>query len=100
MVSSCHRACGEYNGLTRDVASLHVVLRRLENESTNPESLLSRQDDTGKEYLKKSAEGCSKVLSILDNILEKYNALSEKEKAGKRLWSKIKFWNGGNAGSE
>jgi hypothetical protein len=99
VVSSCRRACGEYDGLTRDVAGLHVVLRRLENESTNPESLLSRQDDTRKENLKTHAEGCSKVLSILNNILEKYNALSEKGEGGATM-EQDQIWKRGNARSE
>jgi hypothetical protein len=79
---------------TRDVAGLHAVLRRLEDQATKPESLLGRQDDSRKEDLSISIEGCSKVLSILDNILEKYHALSEDKRAEKRLWTKIKFWNG------
>jgi hypothetical protein len=70
---------------TRDVASLHAVLRRLEDQATKPESLLDQQDDSQKEDLSISIEGCSKVLSILDNILEKYNALGGDKRAGKRL---------------
>ena len=34
------------------------------------------------------------MLRILDQILEKYNALSETEMSGRMLWQKIKFGNG------
>jgi hypothetical protein len=94
VASNCRKACGEHDVLTRDVASLHAVLRRGEDQATKPESLLGRQDDSRKEDIIISIEGCSKALSILDNILEKYNALSEDKRAGKRLWTKIKFGNG------
>jgi len=94
VVSNCRKACGEHDVLTRDVVSMHVVLRRLKEEALKPGSLLNHEDDDRKEDLEPSIEGCSGVLAILDNMLEKYNALDEKEKVGKRLWSKIKLGNG------
>lgn len=33
------------------------------------------------------------VLRISDEILEKYNALSEEEKSVTKLWEKVKFGN-------
>jgi hypothetical protein len=94
VVDNCRKACGEHAQLTHDVQSLHAVLRHLEQAATAPDSLLNRKDDSRNEGLKLSVEGCRKVLSILDGILEKYNALSEDQRAGKRLWSKIQFGNG------
>lgn len=37
---------------------------------------------------------CKKSISILDQVLTKYNALSEQERSGRRLWQKIRFGNG------
>ncbi|KAI4254096.1 MAG: hypothetical protein L6R42_007329, partial [Xanthoria sp. 1 TBL-2021] len=44
--------------------------------------------------LKSIATGCEDVLTQLDKILVKYNALSEQERSARRLWKKIRFGNG------
>src|SRR5450756_2373070 len=82
VVDNCRRACGEYAELTRDVVSLHSVLRRLEHEAASPDSLLNRQDKTSSDELNTSIGDCRKVLAVLDTILDKYNALSEDKRAG------------------
>jgi hypothetical protein len=82
VVDNCRRACGEHDELTRVVASLHSVLRHLEQEATSPASLLNRQDETSSDDLSTSIEGCRRVLSVLDIILGKYNALGEEKRAG------------------
>ncbi|KAH8775087.1 hypothetical protein BGZ57DRAFT_854681 [Hyaloscypha finlandica] len=67
------------------------------DEKTKPQSQSHSwvdENDSRKEDLSIPIEGRSKVLSILDNILEKYNASSEDKRARKRLWTKIKFGNG------
>jgi hypothetical protein len=45
---------------TRDVAGLHAVLRRLEDQATKPESLLGRQDDSQKEDLSMSSRDAAR----------------------------------------
>lgn len=94
VVQNSRKACGEHDELTREVLSLHVVLQRLEREVAKPESLINRPGGTCGEELEVIVGGCRRVLKILDQILEKYNALSEPEKIGRRLWQKIKFGNG------
>ena len=95
-VQNARKACGEYDELTQEVLSLHVVLRRLEHEVEKPENLLNgvRSGEPYKEHLQVIVNGCQRVLRELDQVLKKYNALSEKERRGKRLWQKIKFGNG------
>ena len=93
-VQNTRKACGEHDEITREVFSLHVVLRRLEREVEKPESTLNRPGDTCREDLEVIASGCQKVLNVLDRILEKYNALSEEEKSVRKLWQRIKFGNG------
>ena len=94
VVQNSRRACGEHDELTREVTSLHVVLKRLRHEVAKPESPINRSNDTCGEEVEVIAGGCRRVLKILDQILEKYNALSETERSGRKLWQKIKFGNG------
>lgn len=94
VVQNSRKACGEHHELTREVSSLHVVLKRLEHEVAKPDSPLNKPGDTYLEEFEAIAGGCHGVLKILDQILEKYNALSEAERTGRKLWQKIKFGNG------
>ena len=83
-------ACGQYDELTRQVESLHTILKRLHLEVARPESCINRQESYGGE-LESIAAGCDEVLTQLDKILVKYNALSEQERSSRRLWKKIRF---------
>ena len=95
-VQNARRACGEHDELTREVLSLHVVLRRLEQEVEKPENPINdfNSGGTHREELRVIFDGCKRVLNILDQILTKYNALSEQERSGRKLWQKISFGNG------
>ena len=93
-VQKSRKACGEYDELTREVSSLHVVLQRLHEESKKPESPLNKPDDTFKEELSTMVFGCRKTLRVLDKILAKYNALSSDERSSRKLWQQIRFGNG------
>ena len=86
-------ACGQYDELTHQVSSLHTILKRLHLEVARPESSINRQESYGRE-LKSIATGCDEVLTQLDKILVKYNALSEQERSTRRLWKKIRFGSG------
>ena len=90
---NAQKACGEHDELTQEVLGLHVVLRRLQLDISKPESLLNRSGDTYEE-VEIICRGCSKELRELDNILEKYNRLSEEERSWRKLWQKIRFGNG------
>ncbi|CAD6578141.1 MAG: hypothetical protein ASARMPRED_008550 [Alectoria sarmentosa] len=95
-VQNARKACGEHDELTREVLGLHVVLRRLEQEVEKPGNPINNgnPDDTYKEELMVIVDGCKKVLNVLDQVLTKYNALSEQERSGRKLWQKIRFGNG------
>jgi hypothetical protein len=92
VVRNARAACGEHDELTREVCSLHVVLKRLEQEGSNTESLINKPDNA--QELHGIVKGCEKVLKILDDILQKYNSLGEDEKKVKKLWKRIRFGNG------
>ncbi|CAF9921396.1 MAG: hypothetical protein ALECFALPRED_001778 [Alectoria fallacina] len=95
-VQNARKACGEHDELTREVLSLHVVLSRLEQEVEKRGSTLNddKSGDTYKEEMNFIVCGCAKVLNKLDQVLAKYNALSEQEKSGRRLGQQIRFGNG------
>lgn len=93
-VQNARKACGEHDELTREVSSLHVVIERLEKEASKPESPINRPNDKCKKELQDIVSGCEKVLKALNSVLEKYNALSKRERSAKRLWQRVRFSNG------
>ena len=93
-VQNTRKACGEHDKLTQEVLGQYIVLRRLEQEISKPESPLNRPGDTYKEEIEIYCRVCSKVLRVLDIILEKYNRLSEEDRSWRKLWQKIRFGNG------
>lgn len=94
IVQNSRKACGEHDELTREVLSLHIVLKRLEHEYSKADSPLNRSSDTYNEDLQVIARGCERVLRVLDTILKKYNRLSGEDKSWRKLWQKITFGNG------
>ena len=96
IVKNAREACGEHAGITVEVSALCAVIGRLEEEIGKPESALFG-DSFGEiwiQELQNLVEACRKVMHVLDIILNKYNALNEQERSGRRLWQKIKFGNG------
>ena len=80
-VQNARKTCGEHDELTREVLSLHVVLRRLEQEVEKPENPINDVNSGGthREELRVIFGGCKKVLNILDQVLTKYNALGTRK---------------------
>ncbi|CZR68820.1 related to serine/threonine protein phosphatase PP1 [Phialocephala subalpina] len=94
VVSGARRACGAHDELTREMTSLHIVLRRLESEVAKPNSILNSDNAERKAELAELVEYCEKVLRVLDNILEKYNGLPEEKRKVMKLWKTAQFGNG------
>ena len=94
VVQSSRKACGEYDELTREVTALHAVLQRLGAEISRPQSPINRPGDSSGKELQVIAKDCRKVLRVLDIILDKFNALGEEQRRGRKLWQKIRFGNG------
>ncbi|KAL8998392.1 MAG: hypothetical protein Q9169_002520 [Polycauliona sp. 2 TL-2023] len=86
-------ACGQYDELTQETTSLHVVLKRLAVEAAKPGNPINKDKSHGNE-LGAIANGCKDILTQLDKVLIKYNALSEQDRSVRRLWKKIRFSNG------
>jgi hypothetical protein len=70
------------------------VLQRLETEVSKPEILLNRSEDNRRNELATLAKDCRRVVSVLSQILEKYNALSEEKRSVTKLWQRVRFGNG------
>lgn len=92
VVQNAHEACGQYNELTKEVKSTETVLNRLEHYAQQSGSPLNNLDDDEKQELKDIIAGCTKVLQVLNAVLEKYNGMGEGKPA--KLWKKVKFGNG------
>ncbi|KAL9610628.1 MAG: hypothetical protein Q9167_004670 [Letrouitia subvulpina] len=93
VVQNSRKACSEHAELTREAEVLHTILRRLEHEARKPESPINRDDGSCKKELLVITHRCGEILSILGEILEKYNSLSDRERSVRRLWQKIRFGN-------
>jgi hypothetical protein len=94
VVKNARKACGAVDSLTREVSRLHTVLQRLEADVSKPEPLLNRSEDNRRNELTTLAKDCRKVLRVLSQILEKYNALSEEKRSVTKLWQRVRFGNG------
>ena len=87
-------ACGEFDELTRETYGLHAILQRLKIEADKPHSFINRPGETYKQELESISSGCQHVLTQLDKILDKYNALSDQEKSVRKLWKQVRFGSG------
>ncbi|KAE9379384.1 hypothetical protein N431DRAFT_553617 [Stipitochalara longipes BDJ] len=79
VVVNCRKACGLHDPMTTGLKNLYATLRHLKYKVASLESQLGGPDDSCKEDLKLSVEGCSEVLSLLDQCLEEYKGSNEEE---------------------
>ncbi|CAF9935778.1 hypothetical protein IMSHALPRED_010346 [Imshaugia aleurites] len=93
-VQNARKACGEYDGLTRETMRLHAMLQRLKQEVAKSDSPVNRPGDTSKEQLECIASDCEVVLKLLDKMVAGYVALSEEKRSTRKIWQKIRFSNG------
>lgn len=93
-VQNSRKACGAHDELTQEITSLKLVLGRLKDEAAKAESPINRPGDSCREELQSLVVGSKKVLKVLENILVKYNSLSQEERSGRKLWQRIRFGNG------
>jgi hypothetical protein len=93
-IQNTRQACGQYDELTREVTSLHIVLSRLQHEAENPSSLLLHLSVDEKEELNHILKSCDEILKILNAILEKYGTLGDGGRSATKLWQRVRFGNG------
>jgi hypothetical protein len=93
IVQNSRKACGEHDELTREVTSLHIVLQRLQREVEKPNSLINRTNDGRLDELQTIVRGCDRILKDIDQVLVKYNCMSEEKRRVTRLRLKVQFGN-------
>lgn len=94
---SARKASGDGDALTLNISSLHHVLLRLSSdvEATEKEGgVRKREDDNRWRELATLARDCARLLKVLNQVLGKYNNLSDEKKKVTKLWRRVKFGNG------
>jgi hypothetical protein len=70
------------------VISLHTVLKELEDETNNPDSILNRTGAGKKKELSILTKNCNSVLQQLNKLLIKYKSLGSTRQ---RTWDRLKW---------
>jgi hypothetical protein len=89
------KACGEHGDLTKELSTLCDVLRILQAEEENPDSLIHRARGNHRKELGKHVQECRRHLESMSRILDKYNSLSDEERKRFQLWKRVNFGTGG-----
>ena len=84
----CKRAGSEFEEISREVVSLHTVIKELVNEAQTPESLLNRKGADRKPELDELLRNCMNVLWQLQGLTTKYQSLGTQSRKG---WDSVKF---------
>ncbi|KAI9792107.1 MAG: hypothetical protein M1816_003089 [Peltula sp. TS41687] len=82
-------ACGEYTQITRELATLDMILVRVEAEAKAPTSLLTRDAEDLRHWDQLSND-CRSAVAELDKILQKYKSLGTSHR---RNWDRIRMGN-------
>jgi len=90
---NCKNAGPEYIEISREIRSLHSVLRTLRHEAQKPDSNIFRQDSKLNDELLRTAIGCKDILNNLDGVLGKYESLKPDGEAGvgRKTWQRLRF---------
>lgn len=81
---------GDQGELTREVAYMHRVLKRLRRELGTSDSFLNNAEDDLRQDITELGNGCMRILMRTEDVLARYNSLPEGKKTVKRPWSKSK----------
>lgn len=92
-LQNCKKACGEYDELTQQVASLWGVLRELKKENRDTKSLLHHQGKSHWDDLRPSLDGAQDVLRSLNSVVSRYAQINRRDRGLGRFWTRAKFGN-------
>ena len=87
-------AGAEYVEISREVKTLHGVLKALRNEANRDESTVFKHDTRLVAELSTAADGCTRVLKDIDNMLGAYQGLKPDHGAvskSKQAWHRFRF---------
>jgi hypothetical protein len=85
---SCKTAPGEFQELSKEVSTLHTTLKELEDEASDPQSLLNRRGARRKDELFMIRDNIETALQQLDDIVKRYQSLGRREK---KTWDRVRF---------
>jgi hypothetical protein len=90
---NCKNAGPEYREISREIRSLHSVLRNLRDKAQKQDSNVFEQDSALNGELLQTANGCKDILDTLDGVLGKYNGLQSGGEAGigPKTWQRLRF---------
>lgn len=81
---------GDQGELTREVAYMYRVLKRLRRELGTPDSFLNGAEDDLRQDITELGNGCMRILMRTEDVLVRYNSLPEEKKTTRRPWSRSK----------
>jgi hypothetical protein len=84
---SWNSACGKYSQVTTDLESLVILLRQIQSEASNPNSVIFKQNDNGKE-LQTMISNCRDIVIELREIVVKYKGLG---RSRAKNWDRLKL---------
>lgn len=91
---NCRIACAEYVEISREVRSLHSVLRTLRYEAQREDSIILKQGRSITTGLVTTPDGCKRLLRDIDDVLSSHEGLNPESgasSAGKTLWHGYRF---------
>lgn len=90
---NCQNAGPEYVEISREVRSLHSVLRALRTEAQRPDTNIFKQSLALKAELFEATNGCKDVLDNIETMLTRYGGLEKNSEARseRKLWQRLRF---------
>lgn len=91
---NCRNACAGYVEISREVRSLHSVLRTLRYEAQREDSIILKQGKSITTGLVTTPDGCKRLLRDIDDVLSSHEGLNPESgasSAGKTLWHGYRF---------
>ncbi len=85
---ACKAASTEFEEISGEVLALHTVLQELRDATEDPSSLIGRAADSRKLELSKIMPSCQRILTHIDNLVNRYHSLGTDKK---RKWDIIRF---------
>ena len=83
--NSCTSASDDFKDVSREVATLHLLLKETERYLSNQNGELNSDWEA---RIRNLEDGCKEILADLEKILEKYKSLG---KSSKKLKDKVRF---------
>jgi hypothetical protein len=85
---SCKGASAEFDEIAREVITLHTGIKELEDEATDPDSILNRTGIGRKKELETLLQNCMTVLRQLQRLVGRYKSLGTNQK---KAWDLVRF---------